>query len=79
MASLESYSGLNLALTPSGAIPAARLSRVDQASVLVRDSGSSQPLIASVPYGFGRVTLVGVDIDPARIRESTANAAAAGE
>ncbi|MBI3866184.1 MAG: hypothetical protein HY290_30255, partial [Planctomycetia bacterium] len=50
-------------LKVAGTIPTARLGKVEQPAVLVRDSGSAQPLVASVPCGFGRVTLVAVDLD----------------
>ncbi len=60
--SLESYSGTNSPLR-IGVISAAKMVKVDQPNILVRDAGSAQTLIASVPFGFGRVTLVGLDID----------------
>jgi hypothetical protein len=64
--SLESYSGTNAPLR-MGVVSAAKMAKVEQPNILVRDPGSAQTLIASVPFGFGRVTLVGLDIDAAPI------------
>lgn len=63
LSSLESFSGLNAPLRISGAISAAKFVNADFSNVLVRDSGSSHPLVASIPFGFGRVTLVGLDLE----------------
>jgi hypothetical protein len=65
LASLESYSGLNAPLRMSGPIHAGRIKNADPPNVLVRDSGTNQPVVASIPFGFGRVTLLAVDLDAA--------------
>ena len=60
---LEAFAGQHAPLTFSRPVPAARLARLPAANVIVRDPTSPQPLVASVAYGFGRVTVIAVDID----------------
>jgi hypothetical protein len=67
--SLESYSAVNAPTRFTGAVQGARLTLVDPQHVMVRDSISSQPLVASIPFGFGRVTLVAVDISAAPLAD----------
>ncbi|MGE5193543.1 MAG: hypothetical protein ACM3U2_13700 [Deltaproteobacteria bacterium] len=63
LSSLEAFAGQHAPLKVSGTVMSARLGRLPAANVVVRQPGATQPLVASVPYGFGRLTVVGVDID----------------
>lgn len=63
LSGFESFSGRNAPLKVTGTIPAARLVSLPRANVVLSDASNPNPLIASVPYGFGRVTIVAVDID----------------
>jgi hypothetical protein len=58
---LERYSETNLPLKFSGTLKGARLSSLPDRNAPVKDGGN--PLIAAVPYGFGQVTLIGLDIE----------------
>jgi hypothetical protein len=58
---LERYSDVNARLQFSGAIRSARIASLPPRNVLVKEG--SNPLIAAVPYGFGRVTLIALDIE----------------
>ena len=63
LSSFESYAGRAAPLKFSGTIPAARLAPLPRNNVVIRDLGSSQALVADIPYGFGRVTVVALDLD----------------
>ena len=63
LSGFESFSGRNAPLKVSGTIPAARLASLPRANVVISDTSNPNPLIGSVPFGFGRVTIVAVDID----------------
>src|SRR5262249_25479832 len=63
LSTLEAFAGQNAPLRLSGAVNCARLGRLPTANVIIRQVGSALPLAASVPFGFGRVTVIGVDID----------------
>jgi hypothetical protein len=63
LSSLEGFSGRHAPVRFSGAIPAARLGKLPQANVILRDAAGAGALVASVPYGFGRVTVVALDLD----------------
>ncbi|HTI49812.1 MAG TPA: hypothetical protein VL475_02630, partial [Planctomycetaceae bacterium] len=58
---LERFVDVNAPLRVSGTIRAARLGALPQRNVLVKEGGS--PLIAALPYGFGRVTVIGLDLE----------------
>jgi hypothetical protein len=58
---LERFADVNAPLRVAGAIRGARLGALPQRNVLVKEGGS--PLIAEVPYGFGRVTVIGLDLE----------------
>jgi hypothetical protein len=62
LSGFESYTGRNAPMKV-GTIPSARLENVQRANVLLSDAGNPHPLVASLPWGFGRVTFVAVDID----------------
>jgi hypothetical protein len=63
LSNLEAFSGQNAPLKFSGTVTTARFEALSSLNVLLRHTGNPQPLAASVPHGFGRVTVVGVDID----------------
>ncbi|HLJ10776.1 MAG TPA: hypothetical protein VKU82_06285 [Planctomycetaceae bacterium] len=63
LSGFESFAGQYAPLKAPSAVAAARLGKVPLINALIKDAGSGQPLAASVPYGFGRVTIVGVDLD----------------
>jgi hypothetical protein len=63
LSTLEAFAGQNAPLRFSGTVNCARLGRLPTANVIIRQGGSALPLAASVPFGFGRVTVIGVDID----------------
>jgi hypothetical protein len=63
LSSLEAFAGQNAPLKFSGTVNCARLGRLPAANVVIRQTGSALPLAASVPFGFGQVTVIGVDID----------------
>lgn len=63
LSSLEGFSGQHAPLRFTGTIQAARVKKLPAANVLLRDAASPSILAASAPYGFGRVTLLAVDID----------------
>lgn len=63
--SLEGYSGQHAPLRFTGTLKGARLGKLPLTNVVLRDATSSGPLVASVPYGFGRVTMIAIDIDRA--------------
>jgi hypothetical protein len=58
---LERFVDANAPLRVSGAVRGARLGALPLRNVLVREGGS--PLVASVPFGFGRVTVIGLDLE----------------
>src|SRR6185369_10714572 len=60
LTSLESFSGVATSLRLPGLLKGVRLGALPQRNVLVRDGGGV--LIASVPCGFGRVTMAGLDL-----------------
>jgi hypothetical protein len=72
LSSLEAFAGQRAPLKISGTVTSARLSRLPAANVIVRQPGTSQPLVASIPYGFGRVTVIGLDIDAPPLADWTA-------
>jgi hypothetical protein len=72
MSSLEAFADQRTPLKIPGSVTSARLGRLPAINVIVRQPGSSQPLVASVPYGFGRVTVIGVDIDAPPLADWTA-------
>lgn len=58
---LESYSGISAPLRVQGQQPIARLSPTGNGRAIVKEGNSV--LIASAAYGFGRVTVLGLDIE----------------
>ena len=62
LSGFESFSGRNAPLKVV-TVPASRLASQPRANVVLSDAGNPHPLIASVPWGFGRVTIIAVDID----------------
>lgn len=58
---LERFVDVNAPLRVSGVVRGARLGALPMRNVLVKEGGS--PLIAAVPYGFGRVTVIGLDLE----------------
>ena len=60
---LEAYAGQAAPLKVSAPLKAAQLAALPSANVLVRHTSSAHALAASVPCGFGRVTLVSIDLD----------------
>ncbi len=63
LSTLEAFAGQHAPLPRSFTIKGAQLAKLPSANVLVRHTDNTQPLAASVPCGFGRVTLVSVDLD----------------
>ncbi len=63
LSGFESFSNRNAPLKFSGTVPASRLASLPRANVVLSEASNPNPLIASVPWGFGRVTFVAVDID----------------
>ncbi len=63
LSSLEGFSGQNVPLRFSGTVTTARFERLPTINVILKHTGDPQALVASVPHGFGRVTVIGVDID----------------
>ena len=63
LSGFESFAGRNAPLKVLGTIPAALLATLPRANVVLSDASNPHPLIASVPWGFGRVTIVAVDVD----------------
>lgn len=58
---LEKFSGVTAPLRHADAATAARLAPLPSRNTLVQEG--AHPLAVSVPYGFGRVTVLGLDID----------------
>lgn len=65
LSGFESFAAHNAPLRVSGTVKAARLERLPQANMIIRETGSPLALVAGRPFGFGHVTLVGVDLDAA--------------
>ena len=65
---LEAYLGKNRAIGLSGMISAARLPDLLGPEVLARES--EQPIVARLPFGFGRVTMLAIDLDPQTIKDA---------
>ncbi len=63
LSSLEGFSGQNVPLKFSGTVTTAKFEKLPSPNVVLRHIGNPEALIASVPHGFGRVTVIGVDID----------------
>ena len=63
LSSLEGFSGQNVPLKFSGTVTTAKFEKLPSPNVILRHSGNPQVLAASVPHGFGHVTVIGVDID----------------
>ena len=63
LSNLESYAGPNSPIRMSGVLSIAQISKADPQQVLVRDAVTSHPLIVSMPFGFGRVTIAALDFD----------------
>jgi hypothetical protein len=63
LSTLEAFAGKNAPLKFSGTVTCARLAKLPAPNVIIRHAGSNLPLAASVPFGFGHVTVVGIDID----------------
>jgi hypothetical protein len=72
LSTLEAFAGQNALLKVTGTVNCARLGKLPAANVIVRHAGSPLPLAASVPFGFGHVTVVGVDIDSPPVSKWTA-------
>ncbi|MGQ0634076.1 MAG: hypothetical protein ACT4QC_05685 [Planctomycetaceae bacterium] len=63
---LEKFSGLNAPLKMQELVVAARLRPQQSWNTLVSQEG--HPLVVSVPYGFGRVTVLALDLDRQPLR-----------
>jgi len=63
LSSLEGFAGQNAPLKFSGTVTTAKFEKLPTSNVVLRHLGNPEVLIASVPHGFGRVTVMGVDID----------------
>jgi hypothetical protein len=63
LSGFESFSGRNAPLKIQGTVPASRLATQPRANVMLSDASNPHPLVASVPWGFGRVTIIAIDID----------------
>lgn len=57
---LERYADVNAPLNFTGLVKSARLASLPARNVLVKEGNN--PLIAAVPFGFGRVTVIALDI-----------------
>ncbi|MFN0051427.1 MAG: hypothetical protein ACKV0T_04505 [Planctomycetales bacterium] len=57
---LESFAGVNAPLRFAGTLKVPRLATLPHRNVLVREGGLA--MIAEASYGFGRVTLIGLDL-----------------
>ena len=64
LGTLESFAGANRPITPPGAAPVmvAKLEGIEERGGRVLTSGVT-PLVVRGPYGFGRVTVVALDVD----------------
>jgi hypothetical protein len=60
---LESYAGQNAPFRFSGALGVARFDEVASRNVLVRDGGT--PILVSMPVGFGKISLLALDVEQA--------------
>jgi hypothetical protein len=60
LTSLESFSGVNAPIRLPGILKGTRFGGLSQRNTLVREAGGV--LIATVPCGFGRVTVAGLDL-----------------
>ncbi|MSR56330.1 MAG: hypothetical protein EXS05_01485 [Planctomycetaceae bacterium] len=58
---LESFSGISVPLRTGGSQPVARLAPLTNGKAIVKEGNAV--LIAAAPYGFGRVTLAGIDLE----------------
>lgn len=63
LSTLEGYAGQYAPLKFTGGIKAAKLGPLPLTNVVVKHVSNPQALVASAPYGFGRVTVIAVDID----------------
>ncbi|MBI5756992.1 MAG: hypothetical protein HZA46_00575 [Planctomycetales bacterium] len=59
---LEAFSGRNQALSFPGTIKAAKLDATELSERNVLVQGAAGPLLVRVPFGLGRVTILGLDI-----------------
>lgn len=64
---LEKYSGITGPLVFSGSATAARLAPQPAANTIVQEGPN--PVIVAVPFGLGRVTVVGLDLDWPPLRD----------
>ncbi len=64
LGTLESFAGANRPITPPGAAPVmvAKLEGIEERGGRVLNSGIT-PLVVRGPYGFGRVTVVALDVN----------------
>lgn len=62
---LDTFAGSNKSITPPGAPPqlALKFEEIDQRGGVPLSVMANHPLIVRGPAGFGRVTLIGVDVD----------------
>jgi hypothetical protein len=62
---LDMFAGANKSITPPGAKPQmiTKLEQLDERGGKALSSVSNLPVVVRGPYGFGRITLIGVDLD----------------
>jgi hypothetical protein len=69
---LESFAGGSTPLRFSGAVTGAQLGPMSDKNLLAKEVNG--PIVVRVPYGFGRVTLLAIDVDRAPLQTVQADA-----